>query len=466
MDRERNTIKDYQLQLPETDNLYTELRLQENTKQVIQFLNGDVTTNNLERVSGSSARVCEQGQWGFASAPDIGDDAIAKVLNEARQNAEFLARRQGDRKHQLPESTFASIDDLASEKPAPSLKEQMNFLQTVDQYIIDHCPNLKSRVLRLHLEDMEKRLVTSTGSNGYSLIPRSVLYITLTIKNNNDEPVDLTHVYSNRGQYQDNLTDPAMLFGEIDALYQHLLNKKEAVPAQAGFKEVILDSELTGILAHEAVGHPTEADLVLGGSVTAKLLNQQVASPLVNMVDLAHTYNGETLPVPVFIDDEGAEGKDATLIENGVLKGYMTNRHTAAELNMDVTGNARAFKFYDEPLIRMRNTAILPGNDKLEEMIASIDDGYYLIKTNNGEADTTSEFMFGVTLGYEIKNGKIGRAIQETTISGIAFDVLNTVTMISDELHWECSGYCGKKQIIPVGCGGPAIKCKVHIGGE
>ena len=256
------------------------------------------------------------------------------------------------------------------------------------------------------------------------------------------------------------------MFAEIDTLYQHLLNKREAVPAEAGLKEVILDSELTGILAHEAVGHPTEADLVLGGAVTAKLLNQEVASPLVNMVDLAHTWDGDILPVPVFIDDEGAEAKDAVLIENGVLKGYMTNRHTAGELNMPVSGNARAFKFYDEPLIRMRNTAILPGNDKLEDMIASIEDGYYLIKTNNGEADTTSEFMFGVTLGYEIKNGKLGRAITDTTISGIAFDTLKTVSMVSDQIHWECSGYCGKKQIIPVGCGGPAIKCKVQIGGE
>lgn len=460
------SIKDYPIQLPETAGFYTELRLQENTKQVIQFLNGDVTTNSRESVSGCSARVCKQGQWGFASAPDLSDEAITKTLLEAQQNAVFLARRQGDVHHQLPESTYSSEQDLSSSKPAPSLKEQMAFLQTVDQYIQQQCPDLQSRILRMHLEDMEKSLLTSTGSKGYSLIPRSLIYITLTINNDNDEPVELTHVYSKRGQYQDNLTDPSILFAEIDSLYQHLLNKKDAVPAQAGLKDVILDSELTGILAHEAVGHPTEADLVLGGSVTAKLLNREVASPLVNMVDLAHSYKGELLPVPVFIDDEGAEAKDAVLIEQGILKGYMNNRHTAAELNMPLSGNARAFKFYDEPLIRMRNTAILPGNDKLEDMIASIDDGYYLIKTNNGEADTTSEFMFGVTLGYEIKHGKLGRAITDTTISGIAFETLKTVTMVSDEIHWECSGYCGKKQIIPVGCGGPAIKCQVHMGGE
>ena len=460
------SIKNYSLQFPEDIELYTELRLQENTKQVIQFLNGDVTSNSRETVSGCSARVCKQEQWGFASAPEISESVLVTVLQEARQNAEFLARRQGNPRHQLPETHFSSERDLSSDKPAPALKQQMQFMQAVDKYILEHCPNLQSRILRLHLEDMEKRLLTSTGSEGYSLIPRSVMYITLSILNDKDEPVELTHVFSYRGQYQDNFTDPSLLFADINELYQHLLNKREAVPAQAGLKDVILDSELTGILAHEAVGHPTEADLVLGGAVTGKLLNQEVASPLVNMVDLAHTWDDEILPVPVFIDDEGAEARDAVLIENGVLKGYMTNRHTAAELNMPVSGNARAFKFYDEPLIRMRNTAILPGKDKLEEMIASIDDGYYLIKTNNGEADTTSEFMFGVTLGYEIKNGKLGRAITDTTISGIAFDTLKTVSMVSDEIHWECSGYCGKKQIIPVGCGGPAIKCKVHIGGE
>ena len=460
------SIKNYSLQLPENTELYTELRLQENTRQVIQFLNGDVTSNSRETVGGCSARVCQQGQWGFASSPRINEEVIAAVLQEAVQNAGFLASRQGNPEHRLPASRFNSERDLSSGKPAPTLKQQMAFMQAVDQHILDKCPNLQSRILRLHLEDIEKRLLTSTSSEGYSLIPRSVLYITLSILNDRGEPVELTHVFSHRGQYQDNFTDPSLLFADIDALYQHLLNKREAVPATAGLKEVILDSELTGILAHEAVGHPTEADLVLSGAVTAKLLDQQIASPLVNMVDLAHSWDGEILPVPVFIDDEGAEAKDAVLIENGVLKGYMTNRHTAAELNMPVSGNARAFKFYDEPLIRMRNTAILPGKDKLEDMIASIDDGYYLIKTNNGEADTTSEFMFGVTLGYEIKNGKLGRAITDTTISGIAFDTLKTVSMVSDQIHWECSGYCGKKQIIPVGCGGPAIKCKVQIGGE
>ena len=112
----------------------------------------------------------------------------------------------------------------------------------------------------------------------------------------------------------------------------------------------------------------------------------------------------------------------------------------------------------------MRNTAIHPGSSTLEEMISSVDDGYYLVSSNNGQADTTGEFMFGVCCGYEIKNGKIGRALLDTTISGIAFNVLKTVDAVGNSVSWQSSGYCGKKQPMPVGLGGPALRCRVIIG--
>ena len=99
-------------------------------------------------------------------------------------------------------------------------------------------------------------------------------------------------------------------------------------------------------------------------------------------------------------------------------------------------------------------------------MIASIDHGYYLMKPDNGEADSTSEFMFGIVQGYKITHGRLGKAIKDTTISGVAFDMLKTVRMVSDDMVWKCGGMCGKKQMIPVGMGGPAIKCQVNIGGK
>ena len=184
------------------------------------------------------------------------------------------------------------------------------------------------------------------------------------------------------------------------------------------------------------------------------------------MTDFAYEAFGERAPLPVFVDDEGTPARDCPLIENGILVGYMNSRETAEYFDMEPLGNARGFTFSDEPLVRMRNTAVHPGTDKLEDMIASIDDGYYLVNSGNGEADITGEFMFGVNMGYEIKNGKLGKALLDTTVSGVAFDMLKTVDMVSDEVTWTSSGYCGKKQPMPVGMGGPALKCRLTIGGR
>ncbi len=446
---------------------YTELRLQENRNTRHLLLNGDLVTNSRSSRQGASARCWNQGQWGFASSADLTAGTLQQVISNAKDNAGFLAGKHiGDYKP-LPETQYKCEKDLTTTKPRLRPSVPIDFLRALDGYIVNKYPIIKSRQLILAQEDIEKRLITSTGSEAHTLLPRVLLYLGLTVENNRGEPIDLMESISHGGiQFEDAFDEPEALFPIIDRLHDHLLRKREAVPAAAGHRTVILDSELTGILAHEAVGHTTEADLVLGGSVAGDNLGRQVASEMISMADFAHSYQGERLPVPVWVDDEGTEAKDAWLIEKGVLKGFMHSRDSAAHFDHPLTGNARAFLFSDEPLIRMRNTAILPGSDKLEEMIASVEDGYYLIKSFDGEADSTSEFMFGVTLGYEIKNGELGRAITDTTISGVAFDMLQTVSMVSDELHWECGGYCGKKQPMVVSVGGPALKCEVNIGGQ
>ena len=154
------------------------------------------------------------------------------------------------------------------------------------------------------------------------------------------------------------------------------------------------------------------------------------------------------------------------MIEKGILRSFMTNRESAARLGIPATGNARAYNFNDEPLVRMRNTAILPGTSKIEDMIADVEDGYYLMHTGNGQADSTTEFMFGITLAYEIKKGKLGNAITDTTVSGTAISMLKTVDAVSDDMYWECNGYCGKKQPMVVSLGGPALRAQVHLGGK
>jgi TldD protein len=169
--------------------------------------------------------------------------------------------------------------------------------------------------------------------------------------------------------------------------------------------------------------------------------------------------------VPIYVDDEGVESQDTILIENGVLKNFMHNKRKFGPVRRTTHGQCTRVHILRRAADSDAQHRDPPGKDKLDDMIASIEDGYYLLRPSNGQADSTSEFMFGVTLGYEIRNGKLGSAITDTTISGVAFDMLKTVTMVSDELSWTCAGMCGKKTLIPVGMGGPSIKCRVHLGG-
>ena len=456
-------IRSYSSMFPKE---YTELRVQENRSNGVALLNGDVVSNGKSAASGVSARIFKDGHWGFASNPNISDDAVESVISSSTDNVRFLNKRDTSRCGIMLPETFINYEkDFTTSKQKNSQKHWIDFLKALDDYIVTKHPKITSRTVVIRALDMEKSLLIATGSTSYSMTPRAHLMISLSA-DRDGQPVELMEAHGGLGQLEDNFDNPQFYFSMIDEQVEHLLNKVDGVYAVAGEKEVILDAELAGILAHEAIGHTTEADLVMGGSVAGDYMGQQVASSLVSLIDFANNVNDVICPVPVYVDDEGTKSEDVTIIENGVLKNFMHNKDSARHFESTPTGNARAFAFSDEPLIRMRNTAIMPGESKLEEMIASVEDGYYLMKPGNGQADSTSEFMFAVNQGYEIKNGKLGKALMDTTISGVAFDMLKTVDMVSDDMTWVSSGMCGKKQPMPVGMGGPAIRCKVNIGGR
>ncbi|WP_346868616.1 TldD/PmbA family protein [Clostridium sp. UBA5119] len=445
---------------------YTELRHQENSSIVIGMMNGNLIQNVRASSSGISARAYVNGSWGFASNSNINDENIRQVLNIARQNGEFLNSKSVSKNRELVTTNYSIEKSFATKKVRLSQKQLIEFTKEIDNYIIKKYSNLISRSIRISELNMEKSLITSSGAELYSFLPRANIMIDLVINDGNGVPVELYEMIGGLGQFEDNFTNPQNLYERIDKIYERLRAKAEGVYANAGLKECILATDLAGILAHEAVGHTTEADFVLSGSIAGEYMDKEVASSLITLVDYANTAFGNTCPVPIYIDDEGTKAEDVTIIENGILKRYMHNKESANMFNAAPTGNARAYEFSDEPIIRMRNTCILPGKDKLEDMISSVEDGYYLMNPSNGQADATSEFMFGVSMGYEIKNGKLSKAIRDTTISGVAFDMLKTVTMVSDDLTWLNGGMCGKKQPITVGMGGPAMKCKINIGGK
>ncbi len=441
---------------------YNEFRQHELRKRRIVMVDGNLVSNDNTHHSGQSARVYQNGYWGFSSSTK--DRSAADLGNLALANAKAM-QVFGEKQLILPttayqgEHGFTGASNLSSE-------QVIERLESIDQLARKKYDKLASISIVALDEFHDKYLQNSAGSKAYNNISRAQVYMILTLKDDQDKPVELTEIISGKGSLGDLDLSMTTLENRLDNLYQHLLAKREAVYAKGGLQTVVLAPDLAGILAHEAMGHPCEADLVLGGAVTGDLRGERIANEMITMVDFAHSYKGEELLMPVYADDEGTPAVDVTLIQDGVLTDFMHSRETAITFGNQPTGNARAFAPNDEPLIRMRNTAILPGQSQLDEMIAGVEEGYYLMKTGNGQADTTTEFMFGVSLGYEIKNGKLGRAIKNTTISGSAIKMLQSVDALSEDMHWENGGYCGKKQPMVVSMGGPAIRAKAQLGGE
>lgn len=448
-----------------SSGVHTELRQQKSRSRRVSLIQGNLTGNARMESSGTSARVYRNGVYGFSSMAECSGDAAETVLKAATENAMFMDTHAGRGKGPLPVIPCGGIP-LSRKLQDTDQKQYVEFAKALDAYITEKYPGLSSRSVIAMEDSMEKIICTSDGYDGHICAPRSYVYIFMNTETPSGIPVELFKTMGGSGIFTENFTDPARLYPEIDTLYEQIMRKREGVYPEAGYKTVVLSGFMSGMLAHEAVGHTVEADLVLGGSVAGPALHKCVASDLVSLVDFAHTAFGKPAPLPVYLDDEGTPAEDAVLIRDGILTGYMNSRESAQHFGVKPQGNARAWSFSDEPLIRMRNTAVLPGKDKLEDIIASVDDGYYLINSTNGQADTTGEFMFGVNMGYEIKNGKLGKALLDSTISGVAFNMLKTVDMVSDTLEWTSSGYCGKKQPMPVGMGGPALRCKVMIGGR
>jgi len=459
-------MNDYMKNILSGEKCHTELRSQTARTRRVSVVAGSLVGNMSSVSKGIGARVYKDGVWGFASKSSTDELSAREVLSSAKENALLLASKRPQSKSPLTNAVKAEYSESALFRDVPQ-KTLVDFAMAVDAYIEKTYPSLSSRYVGFSSGCIEKTLVTSEGTFAYQLFPRTYMIVSMSARTSDGEVVELFDVLGGgEGSFDDHYSEPALLFPQIDSLHEELMKKKEGIFPDAGEALCIIDSSIAGMVAHEAVGHTVEADLVLAGSVAAGALGQQVASPLINITDFAHTAFGKKAPLPVYVDDEGTLCQDTVIIKDGVLTGYMNNLESALHFGMEPMGNARAYAFSDEPLVRMRNTAIHPGKDKLEDMIASVDKGYYLTRTQNGQADTTGEFMFGITMGYEIINGKLGRALRDTTISGVAFNMLKSVDMLSDTVQWDFAGYCGKKQPMPVSMGGPSIRCKVNIGGR
>lgn len=233
----------------------------------------------------------------------------------------------------------------------------------------------------------------------------------------------------------------------------------EAVPAPAGTMTVVLGPGWPGVLLHEAVGHGLEGDFNRKGtSAFAGRIGQQVASPLCTVVDdgVLGSRRGS-----LNVDDEGTPTQCTTLIENGILRGYLQDKLNARLMGVKPTGNGRRESFAHVTLPRMTNTYMLAGPHDPQEIIASVPKGLYCRNFGGGQVDITSgKFVFSASEAYLIENGKITAPVRGATLIGNGPDVLTRVSMVGNDLKLDDGvGTCGKEgQDVPVGVGQPTLR--------
>ncbi|MDR2582836.1 MAG: TldD/PmbA family protein [Fibromonadaceae bacterium] len=235
---------------------------------------------------------------------------------------------------------------------------------------------------------------------------------------------------------------------------------------KGGQMPVIMGNAFGGVIFHEACGHPLETESVRRqASPFCGKLGEKVAQDVLTAIDDG-TLSGVWGSLE--IDDEGTPTQKTVLIENGILKNFLSDRVGAKELGLPLTGSARRESYKYAPVSRMRNTFIAPGNSSLQDMLATVDNGLYAAKMAGGSVNpATGEFNFAVEEGYEIKNGKLGNAVRGATLIGLGHEILPKISMVGNDLELA-AGMCGASSgHIPVTVGQPSIKVdSILVGGR
>lgn len=447
---------------------FCELRFHQKKSRAVSVEKGRVDTAQISEHTGVGVRVLVDGTWGFASTDRVEEASIAAALGEARRAARASARARSERVEELPAVELArgrfEVEGYEELERRP-IAEALELAVGLEERTRRASNLIQSAVCSYREVFEEKGIVTSDGAKAWTRIARPEFRVSAVA--HKDGEIQNSYRAAGATGGWDCLFRAHSAEALAETAAQRAVDMLAAGYPEGGRKKVLLSPQIVGILTHEAVGHTVEADFVLSGSCARGRIGTRVASDLVTLCDsgLSEYYDGAG--GTLMVDDEGVPTRKTTIVENGKLVSYLHDRETAAHFGVAPTGNARAWEYDDEPLIRMRNTYIAPGESELEEMIANIADGYLLDGARNGQADANGEFMFGTAEAYPIKNGKLGPLMRGVNISGTAFDVLQTVDQVGKDFHWDLgAGYCGKGQPAKVDAGGPWLSCEVIVGGR
>ena len=428
--------------IPKVD--YIDIRAGKSENTGLLMKDGDVDEINTGMSLGTRIRVLKNGAWGFAYTTDL--SKLNEITNTAIQLSDSLT---GDVK--LSESEVIK-DKVAVDVKIPfkdiSIDEKKEIMKDAsDAASID---KVNSTTVSYADSEIDEIFMNCEGSQ--IQVKTSRVRMALNASATNGEIIQFGHgslggVKGFEVIADEDIEDFGRKIGE------KAVRLLDAQAAPSGKFPVISDPELTGVLIHEALGHAVEGDLILqNDSILKDKLGEKIASDIVNIFDDASRKDGfGYYPYDV----EGVKTKPNQLVKDGKLISLLNSRETASKLKMASSGNARSI-ISDQPIVRMSNTYLQPGDNTFDELIEDIDNGIYLKGSRGGQVDTGKGiFQFNAAEGYLIENGEIKTPLRDVSLSGNILETLKNIDAIGNDFKLSV-GFCGKGgQTAPVGDGGP-----------
>jgi len=442
---------------------YADLYFQFTKSEGWSLEEGIVKTGSFSIDQGVGVRAVSGDKTAFSYSDEISE----RALNEAATATRTIARQGagkvkvasaiqpgGGRALYLPHDPLTSLDAT----------EKVRLLERIERIARAKDPRVVQVMAGLAGEYDVVLVVRSDGVLAADIRPLVRLSITVIAEQNGRREMGTS---GGGGRYDYGYFTDALLEKYADEAVASALVNLDARPAPAGPMTVVLGPGWPGVLLHEAIGHGLEGDFNRKGSSTfSGRIGERVAAKGVTVVDDGTIADRRG---SLNIDDEGNPTQCTTLIEDGILKGYMQDTMNARLMKMPVTGNARRESFAHLPMPRMTNTYMLGGDKDPEEILASVKNGLYAVNFGGGQVDITNgKFVFSASEAYMIENGRLSYPVKGATLIGNGPDVLNRVSMIGNDMRLDSGvGVCGKEgQSVPVGVGQPTLRIDgVTVGG-
>jgi TldD protein len=445
---------------------YVDVRVENLRKNRLVLKNGNLEIFDSSKSIGICIRIIKNGAMGVAFSNSLKFSKMKKTVSKAIKLAKVSKKilkqtinlsEEKSHKDKYEVKQVFSLESINSE-------ERIKFLVEVDKDLIFYKFPISMRFFEFSDEIKEKYYVNSEGSRIYSKIPRLSLEYLITVTSNGLSEQRMFQLGGTGGWEiikKWNLRE--RLFEEAEILTKILKAKK----APNGRYDVILSPELVGIISHESCGHPYEADRILGREaaqagesfITKDMIGEKIGSDTVNLVDdptLRGSYGF------YLYDDEGVKAKRRYLIKNGVINTFLHNRETAFEFGIKSNGSARATDWRFEPIVRMANTFVLPGDYSFDELI-DVRNGIYIKSYMEWNIDDKRFNQKYVGLeSYLIKNGEIKTLIRRPVLEITTPKFYSSIDAVGKDLAFT-AGTCGKgdpMQGVPVWFGGPHLRLR------